>query len=52
MSESTELPAMTIHRLLGMTAQENLDSDGERELEGKLIIRWRARTRRKANYCG
>ncbi|KRG10692.1 ATP-dependent RecD-like DNA helicase [Lederbergia galactosidilytica] len=38
MSESTELPAMTIHRLLGMTAQENLDSDGERELEGKLII--------------
>ncbi|MCJ7841781.1 ATP-dependent RecD-like DNA helicase [Lederbergia sp. NSJ-179] len=38
MSESTELPAMTIHRLLGMTAQENLEAEGERELEGKLII--------------
>lgn len=38
MSESTGLPAMTIHRLLGMTAQEDLDSEGEKEVEGKLII--------------
>src|SRR6185312_8355818 len=38
MSESTGLPAMTIHRLLGMTAQEGYDSDDEREVEGKLII--------------
>src|SRR5690606_6310627 len=38
MSESTGLPAMTIHRLLGMTGQEQLDSDDERQIEGKLII--------------
>ncbi|CAM3942150.1 SF1B family DNA helicase RecD2 [Lederbergia lenta] len=38
MSESTGLPAMTIHRLLGMTGQENLDNEDEREIEGKLII--------------
>src|SRR5690606_12269577 len=38
MAESTELPAMTIHRLLGMTGQEQLDSDDERQIEGKLII--------------
>nr|WP_144921414.1 ATP-dependent RecD-like DNA helicase [Paenibacillus bovis] len=38
MAESTELPAMTIHRLLGMTGQEQLDRDDERQIEGKLII--------------
>ncbi len=38
MAESTDLPAMTIHRLLGMTGQEGFDSEDEREIEGKLII--------------
>ncbi|MBS4199765.1 ATP-dependent RecD-like DNA helicase [Bacillus sp. FJAT-49732] len=38
MAESTGLPAMTIHRLLGMTGQEQLDSDEVREIEGRLII--------------
>ncbi|WP_062104600.1 SF1B family DNA helicase RecD2 [Bacillus niameyensis] len=38
MAESTGLPAMTIHRLLGMTGQENLDLDEERQIEGKLVI--------------
>lgn len=38
MAESTGLPAMTIHRLLGMTGQEDLDTEGEREIEGKIII--------------
>ncbi|WP_408868821.1 ATP-dependent RecD-like DNA helicase [Brochothrix campestris] len=38
MSESTNLPAMTIHRLLGMTGQENKSDDVERELEGQLLI--------------
>ncbi|EUJ26496.1 RecD/TraA family helicase [Listeria floridensis FSL S10-1187] len=38
MSESTGLPAMTIHRLLGMNGQENLDDDSERMVEGKLLI--------------
>lgn len=40
MSESTGLPAMTIHRLLGMTGEENLEDDegAEREIEGKLLI--------------
>ncbi|MEK3890626.1 SF1B family DNA helicase RecD2 [Bacillus sp. FSL K6-3431] len=38
MSESTGLPAMTIHRLLGMTGQEGLDNEDEREIDGKLII--------------
>ncbi|MBS4209006.1 ATP-dependent RecD-like DNA helicase [Bacillus sp. FJAT-50079] len=38
MAESTGLPAMTIHRLLGMNAQDNLDSEEEREIEGKLLI--------------
>ncbi|WP_018661108.1 ATP-dependent RecD-like DNA helicase [Heyndrickxia acidiproducens] len=38
MAESTELPAMTIHRLLGMNGQETLDNDEKREVEGKLLI--------------
>ncbi|MCR2820493.1 SF1B family DNA helicase RecD2 [Lederbergia panacisoli] len=38
MAESTGLPAMTIHRLLGMTGQEQLDSDEVREIEGRLVI--------------
>ncbi|MFJ7971239.1 ATP-dependent RecD-like DNA helicase [Psychrobacillus sp. NPDC096389] len=37
LSESTELPAMTIHRLLGFTGQEDDDAEGN-EIEGKLII--------------
>lgn len=36
MSESTGLPAMTIHRLLGFTGQEEEVSD--REIDGRLII--------------
>lgn len=38
MAESTGLPAVTIHRLLGMTGQENMDDDGDREIEGKIVI--------------
>ncbi|MDN4607098.1 SF1B family DNA helicase RecD2 [Sporosarcina highlanderae] len=37
MSESTGLPAMTIHRLLGFTGQEKDDAVGK-EVEGRLII--------------
>ncbi|MCH4825668.1 MAG: ATP-dependent RecD-like DNA helicase [Planococcus sp. (in: firmicutes)] len=37
LSESTELPAMTIHRLLGFNGQEK-DEETEKEIEGKLII--------------
>lgn len=37
LSESTELPAMTIHRLLGFTGQEK-DEDSDREVAGRLII--------------
>ena len=37
MSESTGLPAMTIHRLLGFTGQEK-DEETEREIEGQLVI--------------
>lgn len=37
MSESTGLPAMTIHRLLGFTGQEK-DEETEREITGKLVI--------------
>ncbi|CAM3113003.1 ATP-dependent RecD-like DNA helicase [Filibacter tadaridae] len=37
MSESTGLPAMTIHRLLGFTGQEK-EEETEREVEGRLII--------------
>ncbi|PKR85178.1 SF1B family DNA helicase RecD2 [Heyndrickxia camelliae] len=38
MSESTGLPAMTIHRLLGMTGQEGMDTDDDRKVDGKFII--------------
>ena len=37
LAESTELPAMTIHRLLGFNGQEK-DEETEREIEGRLII--------------
>lgn len=37
MSESTELPAMTIHRLLGFTGQQK-EEETDREIEGKLVI--------------
>lgn len=39
LAESTELPAMTIHRLLGFTGQEK-DRDDEigREISGRLVI--------------
>lgn len=37
MSESTGLPAMTIHRLLGFNGQEKDDAIGK-EVEGRLII--------------
>ncbi|MBC8930664.1 AAA family ATPase, partial [Escherichia coli] len=38
MSESTGLPAMTIHRLLGMNGQEQMDDDAERLIDGRLLI--------------
>lgn len=38
MAESTQLPAMTIHRLLGMTGQESREYDEDHEIEGKLLI--------------
>ena len=37
LSESTELPAMTIHRLLGFNGQEDSDTEGK-EIEGRLVI--------------
>lgn len=37
MSESTELPAMTIHRLLGFTGQQK-EEETDREIEAKLVI--------------
>lgn len=37
LAESTKLPAMTIHRLLGFNGQEK-DEDTEREISGRLII--------------
>lgn len=37
LSESTELPAMTIHRLLGFNGQEK-EEETEKDIEGKLII--------------
>lgn len=37
LAESTGLPAMTIHRLLGFTGQEK-EEETEREVTGKLII--------------
>ena len=38
MNESTGLPAMTIHRLLGFTGQEEEDDFEGREVSGELII--------------
>lgn len=38
MSESTELPAMTIHRLLGFTGEDDDESFDSKEIEGELII--------------
>lgn len=37
LSESTDLPAMTIHRLLGFTGQDK-EEETEREVEGRLVI--------------
>lgn len=37
LSESTDLPAMTIHRLLGFNGQEK-EEETEKEIEGRLII--------------
>lgn len=37
LSESTELPAMTIHRLLGFNGQEK-EEETEKDIEGRLII--------------
>jgi len=37
LSESTGLPAMTIHRLLGFNGQEK-EEESEREIQGRLII--------------
>ncbi|MDP4083405.1 MAG: ATP-dependent RecD-like DNA helicase [Bacillota bacterium] len=38
MSESTGLPAFTIHRLLGFNGTEGFDHDDASPLEGKIII--------------
>ncbi|MEH6993095.1 ATP-dependent RecD-like DNA helicase [Neobacillus drentensis] len=38
MSESTGLPAVTIHRLLGFNGSEGMDRDDVPELEGKILI--------------
>ncbi len=38
LAESTELPAMTIHRLLGFTGQEDKDEETSREITGRLVI--------------
>ncbi|WP_039238229.1 SF1B family DNA helicase RecD2 [Bacillus thermotolerans] len=38
MAESTGLPAVTIHRLLGFTGQETMEEDEGREVEGRLLI--------------
>src|SRR3954454_11392396 len=38
MTESTGLPAVTIHRLLGWNGSEGFDHDEENPLEGKIII--------------
>ncbi|MCQ6278206.1 ATP-dependent RecD-like DNA helicase [Bacillus sp. EB600] len=38
MSESTGLPAVTIHRLLGFNGTESFDHDDAHTLEGKLLI--------------
>ena len=38
MSESTGLPAVTIHRLLGWNGSEGFDHDEDNPLEGKILI--------------
>jgi exodeoxyribonuclease V alpha subunit len=38
MMESTGLPAVTIHRLLGWNGSEGFDHDEENPLEGKILI--------------
>ncbi|MDW4527482.1 ATP-dependent RecD-like DNA helicase [Rossellomorea marisflavi] len=38
MTESTGLPAMTIHRLLGWNGKEGFQTEEERAIEGKLLI--------------
>jgi exodeoxyribonuclease V alpha subunit len=38
MSESTGLPAVTIHRLLGFNGSEGFDHDDASPLEGKILI--------------
>ncbi|MDF2789503.1 MAG: hypothetical protein K0S80_2601, partial [Neobacillus sp.] len=38
MSESTGLPAVTIHRLLGLNGTESFDHDDSSPLEGKILI--------------
>ncbi|MFC6255320.1 ATP-dependent RecD-like DNA helicase [Secundilactobacillus hailunensis] len=38
MSETTGLPASTIHRLLGLTGRENNDDVTAKDLEGSLLI--------------
>jgi exodeoxyribonuclease V alpha subunit len=38
MTESTGLPAMTIHRMLGWNGQSGFQTDEEKSIEGKLLI--------------
>ena len=38
MTESTGLPAVTIHRLLGWNGSAGFDHDEENPLEGKILI--------------
>ncbi|WP_100332077.1 SF1B family DNA helicase RecD2 [Bacillus xiapuensis] len=38
MAESTGLPAVTIHRLLGFNGQESFDEEEAREIKGRLVI--------------
>lgn len=38
LSESTGLPAVTIHRLLGWNGQDTFDKDGNEQLKGKFLI--------------
>ncbi|WP_138415620.1 SF1B family DNA helicase RecD2 [Aquibacillus sediminis] len=38
MNESTGLPAVTIHRLLGWNGHESFEKDSENQLSGKLLV--------------
>ncbi|MBJ8056439.1 AAA family ATPase, partial [Bacillus cereus] len=38
MTESTGLPAVTIHRLLGWNGSEGFSHDEDQPIEGKLVI--------------